>query len=85
MCIVHADRDGRHRDGREAATGHGGDLARTTSHYDFFALGLGDPVPVSALSGKGSGDLLDEIVARLPDEPDQEADRSEVASPSLCQ
>src|SRR5439155_22096969 len=29
-------------------------------------LGLGEPVPLSALHGYGTGDLLDEIVARLP-------------------
>lgn len=32
---------------------------------DFYALGLGDPIPVSALHGTGSGDLLDMIVDRL--------------------
>jgi GTP-binding protein len=45
------------------------DLPRTTSHYDFYELGLGEPVPVSAQVGKGSGDLLDAIVANLPGEP----------------
>jgi GTPase len=34
----------------------------------FHALGLGDPVGVSALHGRGSGDLLDRIVAVLPEE-----------------
>ncbi len=37
------------------------------SHLDFFRLGLGEPVPVSALSGKGSGDLLDRLVEELPE------------------
>jgi GTP-binding protein len=37
-----------------------------TEHLEFFALGLGDPVPLSAASGKGSGDLLDRIVELLP-------------------
>ena len=32
----------------------------------FYELGLGDPFPVSASIGKSSGDLLDEIVQRLP-------------------
>lgn len=31
-----------------------------------YALGLGEPVPVSALHGRGAGDLLDRIVALLP-------------------
>lgn len=36
-------------------------------HLDFWQLGLGEPRPVSALSGKGSGDVLDEIIAHLPE------------------
>jgi GTPase len=35
---------------------------------DFYALGLGDPAPVSAAQGLGTGDLLDEIASRLPEE-----------------
>ncbi len=35
---------------------------------EFFSLGLGEPMPVSAAQGLGSGDLLDEILARLPEE-----------------
>ncbi|WP_083323617.1 ribosome biogenesis GTPase Der [Kytococcus sp. HMSC28H12] len=38
-------------------------------------MGLGQPWPVSALHGKGSGDLLDEILAPLPDEPASDAGR----------
>lgn len=33
---------------------------------EFHRLGLGEPIPVSAAQGLGSGDLLDEIVSRLP-------------------
>ena len=33
---------------------------------EFHRLGLGDPFPVSALHGYGTGDLLDEVVERLP-------------------
>src|SRR6266702_5728381 len=33
---------------------------------EFHRLGLGKPLPVSALHGYGTGELLDEIVARLP-------------------
>ncbi len=36
---------------------------------EFYKLGLGDPVCVSAISGGGTGDLLDEIVAKLAKEP----------------
>jgi GTP-binding protein len=35
--------------------------------WAFDRLGLGEPVMVSALHGRGSGDLLDEVVARLPE------------------
>jgi GTP-binding protein len=42
------------------------DLERSTAHYDFHQLGFGDPMGVSAATGKGSGDLLDAVVARLP-------------------
>ncbi len=34
--------------------------------FEFFSLGAGDPLPVSAANGKQSGDLLDAIVARIP-------------------
>ena len=36
------------------------------AHLEFYELGLGDPVPVAALSGKQSGDLLDRLVGLLP-------------------
>jgi GTP-binding protein len=35
-------------------------------HHDFWRLGLGEPIPVSAISGRASGDLLDRIVETLP-------------------
>jgi GTP-binding protein len=34
--------------------------------YEFYALGVGPVFPVSAINGKGTGDLLDEIVASIP-------------------
>ena len=45
-------------------------------HYDFWELGLGEPVPVSSLVGKGSGDLLDRIVELLPTAEAAEKDDS---------
>jgi len=39
---------------------------------EFYALGLGDPYPVSAISGYGTGDLLDEVVKKLPEEDELE-------------
>jgi len=34
--------------------------------YDFYSLGIGDPIPVSAVHGIGIGDVLDEIIKNLP-------------------
>lgn len=45
------------------------DDPRDTSFYEFYNLGAGDPVPVSAINGKGSGDLLDVVIQMLPDVP----------------
>jgi len=42
------------------------DPRRDLDALEFHRLGLGDPVPVSALHGHGTGDLLDEVVRRLP-------------------
>ena len=39
---------------------------RENDAWEFLALGLGDPYPVSALHGRRAGDLLDEVVALLP-------------------
>lgn len=36
-------------------------------HHEFWDLGLGEPYAVAALNGKGTGDVLDEIVRRLPE------------------
>ncbi|MGD8495126.1 MAG: ribosome biogenesis GTPase Der [Gemmatimonadales bacterium] len=40
------------------------------AQHEFHRLGLAEPVPVSALSGRGSGDLLDRVVEALPEPPD---------------
>ena len=42
------------------------DPSQDAEALEFHRLGLGDPVPVSAVHGHGTGDLLDAIVARLP-------------------
>ena len=46
--------------------------------FEFHRLGLGDPVPVSAVHGHGTGDLLDAIVARLPGGGPAEADEDAI-------
>lgn len=38
------------------------------TYYDFFSLGLGNPIPISASNGLGIGELLDEVVKKLPQE-----------------
>jgi GTP-binding protein len=49
------------------------DERREIDVWQFAALGLGTPLPVSALHGRDSGDLLDALVAVLPPESDDEA------------
>ena len=44
-------------------------LPEDTSWLDFWSLGIGEPIPVAASSGKGTGDLLDRVLAALPDAP----------------
>jgi GTPase len=53
-------------------------LPREESHHDFWSLGMGDPIPLSAHSGKGSGDLLDRVVALFPDEGADEPPEDEI-------
>ena len=40
---------------------------------EFYGLGLGDPYPVSAVNGFGTGDLLDDVVKKLPPVEEDEA------------
>ena len=40
--------------------------------YGLWNLGLGEPIPVSALHGRGSGDLLDAVLAALPETPPEQ-------------
>ena len=43
--------------------------------HEFYALGLGDPYCISSISGSGTGDLMDAVVAALP--PDTEAEQTD--------
>ena len=45
---------------------------RENERWEFLALGAGDPYPVSALHGRRAGDLLDEVISRLPPPEDDE-------------
>ena len=47
-------------------------LDRVPDIYDFYALGLGDPIAVSGAHGIGVGDLLDKIIAALPEKDEDE-------------
>lgn len=59
------------------------DPGRELSTWDFYTLGVGEPRPLSASHGHGTGDLLDDVVAALPpeveDEPAEENDALNVA------
>lgn len=44
------------------------------SASDFHKLGLGEPLPVSALNGRGTGELLDRITSIIPERPDVEVE-----------
>jgi GTP-binding protein len=50
------------------------DTGREAGIWEFVGLGLGDPFPVSALHGRGTGDLLDALVAYLPAAPAEAID-----------
>jgi GTP-binding protein len=41
---------------------------RETEMWEFMSLGIGEPVPISALHGRRAGDLLDRVLERFPDE-----------------
>ena len=46
--------------------------SREEATWDFYSLGLGEPMPISAIHGHGTGDLLDEIVEAFPEEVEEE-------------
>jgi GTP-binding protein len=51
----------------------------TNDIYEFYNLGLGDPLPVSAISGRGSGDLLDVITEAMKPIEFKESDDIKIA------
>ena len=48
------------------------------SFYEFYNLGLGEPVAVSSIHGMGIGDLLDKVLEYLPDDENEETDDSDI-------
>ncbi|HLF40297.1 MAG TPA: ribosome biogenesis GTPase Der [Acidimicrobiia bacterium] len=57
------------------------DANRESDAWDFVRLGLGDPLPVSALHGRGSGELLDVLVEALPEAPEEETGAADGTAP----
>ena len=43
-------------------------------YYEFYNLGLGEPIAVSSVHGHGTGDLLDEVLKYLPEDLEEETD-----------
>ncbi len=43
-------------------------------YYEFYELGMGDPIALSSVHGTGTGDLLDAVLEKLPDELEEEED-----------
>lgn len=42
--------------------------------YEYYSLGFGEPIPISATHGMNVGDLLDQVVSNFPDEEEEEID-----------
>ncbi len=55
------------------------DSPTASDYLEFYELGAGDPVPVSAKNGTNSGDLLDVVVERIPDAPAEHPDALRIA------
>lgn len=55
------------------------DNPKDTDFYEFYELGAGDPIPVSAVSGKQSGDLLDVMVEHIPAMPPEDEQSLKIA------
>ena len=52
-------------------------LEQSDQINEFFQLGLGDPIPISAVHGRNIGDMLDVVVQKLPDN-NKQTDKREV-------
>ncbi|WP_294594245.1 ribosome biogenesis GTPase Der [uncultured Rikenella sp.] len=59
---------------------------RQTEAYEFYSLGLGDPITISSMTGSGTGELLDAVVAALPPETDTETavEEADTAVPKIA-
>jgi GTP-binding protein len=59
------------------------DVSREGMVWELLSLGLGDPYPVSALHGRGTGDLLDALVERFPN-PEPAAEAEAMTAPTAA-
>lgn len=55
------------------------DVPESTDYYEFYRLGAGDVYPVSAQNGKNSGDLLDAVVGKIPESPEDSSQAIRIA------
>jgi GTP-binding protein len=55
------------------------DDPRATDFYEFYSIGVDEVFPVSAINGKNSGDLLDAVLARLPESEAEAVDALRIA------
>ena len=55
------------------------DVPENAEHFEFYRLGAGDVYPVSAQNGKNSGDLLDAVVAAIPETPQDASEAVRIA------
>lgn len=51
--------------------------------YEFYNLGLGDPIAVSSTHGHGTGDLLDEVISYFPEDYDDEETDEEIINVAI--
>ena len=51
--------------------------------YEFYNLGLGDPIAVSSTHGHGTGDLLDEVISYFPEDYEDEENDEEVINVAI--
>lgn len=55
--------------------------ARREAAFEYYQLGLGEPMPISAYHGNGTGDMLDKVVEALPEHEEEE---EELEGPNIA-
>ncbi len=73
---MQAEEDGQRRPPIFLVVNKAENEERRLQALQFYELGLGDPYPISALHGIGTGDLLDDVVASFPISEEEEEDES---------